>query len=113
MMTNVQKAYDAVYRDGKGGASFNMVFRSLGMISPKFKTKNALRGITWFTGRRYQIRDYDGQRLLQEPIDTFTLFIGAKQPKQRVFRVYRFVPDGYKGIPSVEEASYNEWFGNY
>jgi hypothetical protein len=115
-MTNVQKAYDAVYREGKGGASFNMVFHSLGTFSPRWETKvehGGEKGITWFKGRRAQLREYDGQRLLQKSSvgDTFWLFIAAKEPNQRKFRYYKFMPYAIGDRPLFEEVNYLDWWG--
>ena len=119
-MTNVQKAYDAVYRDGKSAASFNLIFPSLGVFSYRFDTINqngGLKGITWFKGKRTQLQDWDGQRFLGPPRDYFKLFGAAKQPNQRKFRYYQFAPYNWFGrdseIHHLEDVTWGEWFGDY
>lgn len=114
-MTNVQKAYNAVYRENEGAANFNMIFPTLGTIgwvksnvkSPWSKKLNEVRlkGIHWFQGMRKH-RKYNKNKEAQ---DAFRIYLYEIPPKKRKERMYELIfRGGYDGSPSLWEIEFFE-----
>jgi hypothetical protein len=111
-MTNVQKAYNAVFREEGGAANFNMIFPTLGAFHKQGNMK--IKGIDWFKGRRKQIDEWGIDDYKTTGSNSFRFFISAKLPRKRKFRLYSFLPSDSWGddeTPLLQETEFIEWFG--